>query len=239
MKVISFLNWLSLTILLSWRGPWCIKWCQCHKAELDLQGDEAALHMCNDRTKGTTPHSWALKICFLNSSLLSHGQRKLFMLEENELTTLNVSVRLLFLHHTYLATHVMPQWEAARKELLPEIVLKSHYNSKSQRQHGCVTSATCGLERVSGHSGCSRHLISTHLIYLPVTCLLQETVSLMRDKAMGLFDNPSCNALSARRSRDRKVSIIMKNVIKVLLRLNQLHLSQVPGIDFSLNPRDM
>lgn len=31
----------------------------------------------------------------------------------------------------------------------------------------------------------------------------------------------------------------MKNLIKVLVRLNPLRLSQVPGVDVSLNLRDM
>lgn len=75
MKVVAFLMWISLTILLSRRGPWCIKWCQCHNAELDLRGDEAVR---NDNTKGTIPPSWALRMHFLNTSLLCPGQRKLF-----------------------------------------------------------------------------------------------------------------------------------------------------------------
>lgn len=153
MKVVAFLMCLSLTILLSWRGPWCIKWCQCHKAEFDLQGDEAALHVCNGRTKGTIPPSWALKICFLNTSLLCPGLRKLFMLGENKMSTLNFSARLLFLHHTYFF-HILPfmscHKEKQRGRSCYQWVLKSHYDGKSQKQSGCVTSATCSLERMGG-----------------------------------------------------------------------------------------
>lgn len=121
---------LSLIILLSWRGPWCIKWCQYHKEECDLKGDERTFHMCKGRTKGTIPTSWFLKTCILHPSLLSPGQRKLFMLGKNKLATINFSARLLFPSSYYFISHlvilVMPWQEAARNEQLsmsPEITV--------------------------------------------------------------------------------------------------------------------
>lgn len=143
---------LSLIILLSWRGPWCIKWYQYHKAECDLEGDEKTLHMC----KGI-PTFWILKPCILNPGLLSPRQRKLFMLGKNNLTTVNFCARLLFPSSYFHILSFMSCHEGKQQGMSSyEWVLKSQYSGKSQRQSGCVTSAAWKGWGVSGHS------ISTH-----------------------------------------------------------------------------
>lgn len=123
--------------------------------------------------------------------------------------------------------------------------LKSHYGGKSQRQRGCITSATCGLGSVRGWVDTA----AAQDTRFPLTSSARDVPAagngfLNEKQSDGNIWQPLmwCSDilhLSARRSRDGKVSIIMKNVIKVLLRLNQLDLSQVHGIDFSLNPRGM
>lgn len=238
-KSLHFNGDLSLIILLSWRGPWCIKWCQYHKAECDLEGDGRALHMCQ---RGHSHFLGSQNLHPKSQPAVSWTERTVYGKKKHKLTTVNFSASLLF-PSSYYFFHILSfmSW-MTRSSKEWAAINESWSHSMMVNHKSSVAVSPLQLGKGGWVSG---HWMSTHpssFFCLWPACSREPLPWWGGENGNIQHSVTQCSdifCLSSTRSRDRKVGVIMKVVIKVWVRLNPLHLSRVPSIDFSPSPRDM
>lgn len=186
--------WLSSAGLLRWRGSWCIRWCRCHKAEFDLhaKGWSSPSRVQWQDERDCFPFPGSQNLLSKYQFTVPWTEKLVHSVRKKSLTTLNFSARLLFLHHTDFF-HTLPFMschnEKQRGRSYYQRVLKPCYGGKSWKKCGCITSATCSLERVGGWTQWLLKTLDFHPPRLSATCPLQGTVSLTR-QADGNFQPP-------------------------------------------------